>query len=130
MREERKEEEEEEEEISCVCSPCSYSLALPPPTSECGCRVSVFSPSSRAFYSSIYSSLFLSPSSSHLEDEINDEGEREGGGGASEGSDDRPEGGREEGKERRTTYDALERDFRRRRKSEKAALSRVQTLDT
>ena len=114
-----------------MCSPWPYFFALLSP-SVCVRRVSVFSPSSRAFYSSIYSSLFLSPSSSHLEDEINDKGEGEGGGGTSEGSDDRLEGLGDERRRRRTTYDALERDElrrkRKRRKSEKAALRRVQTF--
>ena len=103
-------------------------------TSVCVRRVSVFSPSSRAFYASIYSSLFLSlpSSSSHQEDEIDNEEGGGGGGGTSEESDDRLEGLAEERRkrgERRTTPRNEElKEKEGKERSEEAALSGVRTF--
>ncbi len=117
-----------------MCSPCFPFLRSPflPP---CVCvAFSVFSPSSRAFYSSIYSSLFLSlpSSSSHQEDEFDNEEGGGGGGGTSEESDDRLEGLAEERRkrgERRTTPRNEElKEKEGKERSEEAALSGVRTF--
>ncbi len=94
-----------------VCSPCPLFFALLS-ASVCVrrvlCVLTVFSG-----FLLVFLSLPLAPSSSsHLEDEIDHEG---GGGGASKGLDDRLEEGGGRRKEETSTYDAQERDFRRKR---------------
>ena len=124
----KRKEEEEEDLLLCVLPGPTSSLSFLPP---CVCVASLCSHRLLGLSTRLSIPLFLSPSpsSSHLEDEINDEGEGEGGGGgASEASDDRLDEEREEGRRREDDVRRPGTRIRRRRKGEGCHSGGVQTF--